>query len=148
MSNPENTLETPLKVFSPSFGQFLPLFISPIFLFTLYLLNLSLLWVSLAFWCFETIIFFFVWFSITFTKYRLFSNRVTVDVGFLNKSSRSIPFSAINNVSSESNLFQRPFNIGNIRIDSATGQSREVFLLGVSDPENISEMIFRLKEKK
>lgn len=148
MTTHETLKETPLKVISPSFGQYLPVFLSPIFIFILYIFNANMLYVSLAFWLIELFVFFFVWFSISFTKYRLFSNRITVDHGLLNRTSMAIPLTAINNISYESNFFQRPLKLGNIRIDSATGVAREIYLVGVPEPESLTDFIFRLKDSK
>lgn len=79
------------------------------------------------------------------TNYVVTTRRVVIRQGLLSRSGRDVPFSRVNDVSFEHNVFERMLRCGTLVVESA-GERGQVVLHDIPRVEAVQREIYRLVE--
>ncbi|MEW6358904.1 MAG: PH domain-containing protein [Planctomycetota bacterium] len=75
-------------------------------------------------------------------KYRLTTQRLFIERGFLSKTIDEVELIRVDDVIVKQNIFQRAFNVGDVLAKTPTDATdKDQLLVGIEDPINIKEMI-------
>jgi len=130
-------------VLRPSIFQYIPILLAPALVFVLLIFHWDTLIILIAFWAFVLLAFLWASFHRLCSKYVIHSDRIDCSWGFLNKRTVAIHFENIQDVSTNSNFFQTPFNIGNIVLDTSGKEGEGATLVGVPDPVELADHIYK-----
>ncbi len=84
----------------------------------------------------------------TFTKYKLYEDRLIICTGFLNKKEEEIRLYRIMDNTLEKPLGQRIFGLGSIRVNSADKSTPVFYLSKIKKPDTVRNTFSDLVEKE
>ena len=142
-SQKQNTED--IKVFHPSFFQYLSIFIVPLALFLLVPQGVKVAYVFPAFWILEIFLLLCLWIFLATTKYIIRPDRIEIRTGILVKYSTAIPFDKIIDITCKQNLVQKLFNIGDLFIEIPGVDPFGIVLSGVERHQEVAELLFARK---
>jgi uncharacterized membrane protein YdbT with pleckstrin-like domain len=135
-----------LKVFHPSAFHYLGFFVGPLVLLGVLFLWADVFYFLIGVWVFEILLAPLCWVRLVTTTYFIKTDRIEIQTGILVKQTRNVPYDQIVNITCDQTLFQKPFHIGNIFIDTPGGKSFELALLGIENHQEIADLLFALKK--
>lgn len=77
----------------------------------------------------------------TFTKYKLYEDKLQICTGFLNKKEEEIRLYRIMDTTLEKPLGQRIFGLGSIKVNSADKTTPQFYILRVKDSDKVRDML-------
>lgn len=84
---------------------------------------------------------------ISFTKYRLTTDRLFCETGFLNLKEEEILLYRVRDIGLTRTFWQRLFRVGTICIHSTDKTAGHLDIVNVRDPRDIKELIFKYVEE-
>lgn len=84
---------------------------------------------------------------ISFTKYRLTTDRLFCETGFLNLKEEEILLYRVRDIGLTRTFWQRPFCVGTICIHSTDKTAGHLDIVNVRDPRDVKELIFKYVEE-
>jgi len=75
-------------------------------------------------------------------RYQFSEGRITCESRFFSRTSKTISYSNIQDITVVQSLFQRLLGIGNVLIDTSGTGGIEAVLVGVPDPDGIEDYIY------
>lgn len=84
---------------------------------------------------------------ISFTKYRLTTDRLFCETGFLNLKEEEILLYRVRDIGLARTFWQRPFCVGTICIHSTDKTAGHLDIVNVRDPRDVKELIFKYVEE-
>lgn len=84
----------------------------------------------------------------TFTKYKLYEDRLIICTGFLNKREEEIRLYRIMDNTLEKPLVQRIFGLGSIRVNSADKSTPVFYLSKIKNSDSVRNTLSDLVEKE
>ena len=77
----------------------------------------------------------------TFTKYKLYEDKLQICTGFLNKKEEEIRLYRIMDTTLEKPLGQRIFGLGSIKVNSVDKTTPQFYILRVKDSDKVRDML-------
>ncbi|MBQ3543801.1 MAG: PH domain-containing protein [Lachnospiraceae bacterium] len=77
----------------------------------------------------------------TFTKYKLYEDKIQICTGFLNKKEEEIRLYRIMDTTLEKPLGQRIFGLGSIKVNSADKTTPQFYILRVKNSDKVRDML-------
>jgi len=136
-----------LRIFHPSFFEYISIFIVPFALFLLVPQGVKVAYVLPAFWALEILLLLCLWIFLATTKYIIRPDWIEIRTGILVKRSTAIPFDKIINISCKQNLVQKLFNIGDLFIELPGVDPFGIVLSGVEGHREVAELVFAMKKE-
>lgn len=84
----------------------------------------------------------------TFTKYKLYTDKLIICTGFLNKKEEEIRLYRIMDNTLEKPLTQRIFGLGSIRVNSADRSTPVFYISKIKDADSVRDKLSDLVEKE
>lgn len=84
---------------------------------------------------------------ISFTKYRLTTDRLFCETGFLNLKEEEILLYRVRDIGLTRTFWQRLFRVGTICIHSTDKTAGHLDIVNVRDPRDVKELIFKYVEE-
>ena len=84
----------------------------------------------------------------TFTKYKLYEDKLQICTGFLNKKEEEIRLYRIMDTTLEKPLGQRIFGLGSIKVNSADKTTPQFYILRVKNSDKVRDMLSEQVEKE
>lgn len=84
----------------------------------------------------------------TFTKYKLYEDKLQICTGFLNKKEEEIRLYRIMDTTLEKPLGQRIFGLGSVKVNSADKTTPQFYILRVKDSARVRDMLSEQVEKE
>ena len=84
----------------------------------------------------------------TFTKYKLYEDKLIICTGFLNKREEEIRLYRIMDNTLEKPITQRIFGLGSIRVNSADKSTPVFYLSKIKNSDSVRNMLSDLVEKE
>ena len=85
---------------------------------------------------------------LSFTRYTLYTDRLTIQTGFLTRRTEEIRLYRILDVSLKQSLCQRLFSVGSLRLQSADASSPKQFLHDIRYPEEVHRLLSDTAEQQ
>lgn len=77
----------------------------------------------------------------TFTKYKLYEDKIQICTGFFNKKEEEIRLYRIMDTTLEKPLGQRIFGLGSIKVNSADKTTPQFYILRVKNSDTVRDML-------
>ena len=84
----------------------------------------------------------------TFTKYKLYEDKLQICTGFLNKKEEEVRLYRIMDTTLEKPLGQRIFGLGSIKVNSADKTTPQFYILRVKSSDMVRDMLSEQVEKE
>lgn len=84
----------------------------------------------------------------TFTKYKLYEDKLQICTGFLNKKEEEVRLYRIMDTTLEKPLTQRIFGLGSIKVNSADKTTPQFYILKVKSSDKVRDMLSEQVEKE
>ena len=77
----------------------------------------------------------------TFTKYKLYQDKLQICTGFLNKKEEEVRLYRIMDITLEKPLGQRVFGLGSIKVNSADKTTPQFYILRITNADKVRDML-------